>query len=197
MVERLKQIMFSERGKSLGQIDAVYVPNLAALGDGTTIVLTVFPYPQDQQPTDRDMRDAFNAMTPESARKVADGSLTPQAKALLQSMTIKTSNLDLTNKRFTLAMQIKGPGGDVETHSYGFFGRHAMVQVNCSSSGANAGKFSSTYDQVAQSFSFDPAMAYSNSYASGRDAGKLLGQIGAFGIFALIVAAVVKKMRRA
>src|SRR5947199_6158518 len=111
-------------------------------------------------------------------------------------MTVKTSQLDLTNKKFKLAVQITGPSGVETTRSYGFFGKHAMIQINCSTSGSSdRTPQDATFDQVAQSFAFDPAEAYDSSFAAGFNAGKVLGQIGAFGIIALIVALVIKKAR--
>jgi hypothetical protein len=195
MVQRLKDAAFTAQGQSRGQIEAVYVPKGGSLIAGTYVTITAIPYPINRQPNDREVQEAFDAMTPANAKEAAKGNLTPQARQLLDAMTIKTSNLDQQNKSFQLVVEIKGPGKVVQSHSFGFFGKHAMIQINGATTDADPAAHDATFANMAQSFVFDAAEAYDKRLSAAFDSGKLLGQIGAIGIFALIAAFVVKKVR--
>ncbi len=138
--------------------------------------------------------------------KIVDESFAPDIRGLLQNTTLGQPQLDTSNRRYLLTINMDVAGiGPVRGLMVGYFGRDSIVQIMFYSRRAEWDQHATVASLIMDSFRFDPEKAYSVQTAIAnptppslwsRVAAKgIAGAIGG-GLFALIFGGIAASKRK-
>jgi hypothetical protein len=160
------------------------------------VIVQVIPYSSmglRRQINEDEFPEVIKAMTGANANKQMDKALSAEARSLLSDAELDRPVLEKDKRRFrqTSELTVAGVGkvrGTVTAH----FGREALVQVCFYTRAANWDRDVATGREIADSFRFDPAKAYSTAVAAARPSRRsnepsVLAKV----IFGTVIAAVV------
>ena len=179
------------------QVEAGYLPPGVKQAAGTFLFVAARPYPGDRQPSEREMNEIVQAMSPanmpSSIRQSNPSALASQA---LKSVTFDGSSYDPKARAFDVKATFRNGPRPLHMHIYGIFGHEKMAVLYTYALDPGAARMESEYAKAAQTFHFDPEYAFVDTSATVRKVVLVVGGVIALGAVLAVVAVVITVARR-